>query len=233
MDLNLTFLAKFLYFCDSSWLVSVVYQIEFRPLSPPHLESPGPPVSSHRCVSLNLSLWRWWGIWPAAGLFPKTHYPLDLDLFLNSINLALCESGCDYSCKGCKYCCFKSGKLRGRLSALEVWRRFALYIFLPARMSLSHDDPAPATSDDHCWLHEHSFNKLKESLLSVSPCDYSLSSTETVGLVGWLECLSHFLPSICLWPASCISYSHSWLLSQGRKRRPLLMKTVNLPSLQL
>lgn len=109
VDLNL--LAKFLYFCDSSWLVSAVYQIEFRPLSPPHLKSPGPPVSPHRCVSLNLFLWRWWGIWPAAGLFPKTHYPLDLDLLLNSMNLALCESGCDYSCKGCKYCCFKGGKL--------------------------------------------------------------------------------------------------------------------------
>lgn len=56
-------------------------------LVPCHTKS---PASLPRCVSLNL---RWWGIWAGAGLFPKTLHPLDLDLRLNTMHLALCESG--------------------------------------------------------------------------------------------------------------------------------------------
>lgn len=75
-------------------MTSVVEQIEFGLVSRLlEKRNPGIPASFHRCVSLNLLLRHWWGIWAGSGLFPKTLYPLDLDLLLSTMNLALCESG--------------------------------------------------------------------------------------------------------------------------------------------
>ena len=62
-------------------------------VTPARKRNPGTPASFHRCVSLNLLPRHWWGIWAGSGLFPKTLHPLDLDLLLNTMNLALCESG--------------------------------------------------------------------------------------------------------------------------------------------
>lgn len=111
------------------WL-NYVYRLDFV-LCHPYIKK-----SWHSCVfsqmchfkSFPSTLMRHMAV---AGLFPKTLYPLDLDLLLNTMNLALTESGSDY-CKECKYCYFKGGELKADYPLRKSGGSLAfIFSFLP------------------------------------------------------------------------------------------------------
>lgn len=109
-----------------------------------------------------------------------------------------------------------------------------LHVSLPAHMCLSGvSNLLPPLAGDHCWLNQQSCDKLKEGLLLGSSCDSPhQQSLRPVGRsAGWLQsCLPHFAPSICLWGACCISYSHSrLLLEEGEKKTPTSHESHKLP----
>ncbi len=127
------------------------------------------PASFHRCVSLNRFLQHWWGVQAGAGLLLKALYLLDLALLLNTMNLALCESGFGY-CREYKYSNFECSEY------LEIWRKSGLPILFPAHMSLSRNYPAFAILGFHCRLHGDLFDKLRKTVA------YSVSNA----LLQWL-----------------------------------------------